>query len=74
MLIFIPQRATPDIKPALYNLLFELLQNKWRYFFSASVLTSLQSGTETVENEQQFVAIMQVGRVRMLNRAGIRGD
>ncbi|XP_033630549.1 exportin-6-like [Asterias rubens] len=55
----IAQRATPDIKPALYNLLFELLQNKWRYFFSASVLTSLQSGTETVENEQQFVAIMQ---------------
>ncbi|XP_038064327.1 exportin-6-like isoform X1 [Patiria miniata] len=55
----IAQRASPDIKPALYKLLFELLQSKWRYFFSTTVLTKLQSGAETVENEQQFVAIMQ---------------
>ena len=59
------QRSSPDIKPALYSLLTEMLQNKWRYFFSVSMLSSMHSGTETVENEQQFIAIMQVSLCKL---------
>jgi len=51
-----------DIKPALYELLHELLQNNWRYFFKDSVLTVLKAAQndENVENQQQFIDIMQV--------------
>lgn len=55
----IAERASPDIKPALYQLLFELLQNKWRYFFPSSVLNKVQGESDLVENDQQFIAIMQ---------------
>ncbi|XP_052267006.1 exportin-6-like [Dreissena polymorpha] len=53
------QRPSPDMKQVLYELLHELLMNNWRYFFKGSVLTALNSKEETLENEQQFVAIMQ---------------
>ncbi|KAI0232540.1 Exportin-6-A, partial [Lamellibrachia satsuma] len=57
----IAQKPTVDIKPALYELLHELLQNNWRYFFKDSVLTVLKSSQndENVENQQQFIDIMQ---------------
>ena len=57
-----------DIKPALYELLHELLQNNWRYFFKDSVLTVLKGAQndENVENQQQFIDIMQVSRASVL--------
>lgn len=55
----IAQRPSPDMKHVLYELLHELLLNNWRYFFKSSVLMSLNSKEETVENEPQFTAIMQ---------------
>ncbi|XP_071494224.1 exportin-6-like [Diadema antillarum] len=57
----IAERASPDIKPALYKLLFEMLQSKWRYFFNTSILASMLGAppTDNVEHEQQFITIMQ---------------
>lgn len=57
----IAQKPTVDIKHALYELLHELLQNNWRYFFKDSVLTVLKGSQndENVENQQQFIDIMQ---------------
>lgn len=63
------QKPTVDIKPALYELLHELLQNNWRYFFKDSVLTVLKSSQndENVENQQQFIDIMQVSGSSVLH-------
>ena len=55
------QRPSPDIKSTLYRLLFELLQNNWRYFFKSNVLAKIHSQNDEVYNEHQFIAIMQVG-------------
>lgn len=54
-------RASPDVKPSLFDLLHNILLHNWRYFFKTNVLTSLggQTGNEPVENEHQFTAIMQ---------------
>ena len=58
----VSQKPTVEIKPALYELLHELLQNNWRYFFKDSVLIAFKSSqnNENVENQQQFIDIMQV--------------
>ncbi|KAK3591325.1 hypothetical protein CHS0354_028435 [Potamilus streckersoni] len=55
----IAQRQSPDIKQVFYHLLHELLINNWRYFFKGSVLAALHNQTETLENMEQFVSIMQ---------------
>jgi len=44
----------------LYELLHELMLNNWRYFFKGCVLNALSNKVETVENEPQLIAIMQV--------------
>ncbi|KAI8501262.1 Exportin-6 [Branchiostoma belcheri] len=54
----IAERTIPDIKSVLFELLHHLLAHNWRFFFRSSVLDSMQSGTETVENQQQFSSIM----------------
>lgn len=57
-----PQRASPDIKAELFELLYQVLHQNWRYFFKTSVLASVQRGAaeDTMENEAQFTAAMQV--------------
>ncbi|XP_070580061.1 exportin-6-like [Ptychodera flava] len=56
----IAERSSPDIKCVLFELLHLLLLYNWRYFFRASVLDKLQSGgNESIENQPQFIAIMQ---------------
>ncbi|XP_071962753.1 exportin-6-like isoform X2 [Antedon mediterranea] len=55
----IAERQSPDIKLVLFRLLFELLQNKWRYFFPSSILTKMQSDTEAVDHTDEFIVIMQ---------------
>ena len=46
----------------MFELLYQILHQNWRYFFKTSVLTSVQRGAaeETMENEAQFTAAMQV--------------
>ncbi|XP_041473600.1 exportin-6-like [Lytechinus variegatus] len=57
----VAEKSSPDIKPALYRLLFEMLQSKWKYFFNSSLLASMLGAppTDNVEHEQQFITIMQ---------------
>ncbi|XP_006823726.1 exportin-6-like [Saccoglossus kowalevskii] len=55
----IAERSSPDIKSVLFELLHLLLLYNWRYFFRSSVLDSMKSGNETMENQPRFVAIMQ---------------
>ncbi|XP_077979557.1 exportin-6-like isoform X2 [Glandiceps talaboti] len=55
----IAERSSPDIKCVLFELLHLLLLYNWRYFFRTSILDSLQSGNENMENQPQFIAIMQ---------------
>lgn len=47
----------------MFELLYQILHQNWRYFFKTSVLTSVQRGAaeDTMENEAQFTAAMQVG-------------
>lgn len=54
-------RSSPDIKAELFELLFELLHHNWRHFFKTAVLATIQRGghEESMENQGQFVAIMQ---------------
>lgn len=56
------QRSSPDVKMELFELLYQILHNNWRFFFKSSVLASVQRGTaeEPMENEAQFVSAMQV--------------
>ena len=57
-----PQRSSPDIKAEMFELLYQVLHQNWRYFFKTSVLASVQRGMaeDTMENEAQFTAAMQV--------------
>lgn len=56
------QRSSPDVKAEMFELLYQILHQNWRYFFKTSVLTSVQRGAaeDTMENEAQFTAAMQV--------------
>ncbi|XP_048407891.2 exportin-6 isoform X2 [Stegostoma tigrinum] len=65
----IAERASPDVKMELFELLYQILHNNWRFFFKSSVLASVQRGTaeEPMENEAQFASTMQkIFRTTML--------
>lgn len=51
----------------MFELLYQILHQNWRYFFKTSVLISVQRGAveDTMENEAQFTAAMQVGFIQM---------
>uniref|UniRef100_A0A3B4FKQ4 Exportin 6 n=1 Tax=Pundamilia nyererei TaxID=303518 RepID=A0A3B4FKQ4_9CICH len=57
----VAERSSPDIKAEMFELLYQILHQNWRYFFKTSVLTSVQRGDseDTMENEAQFTAAMQ---------------
>uniref|UniRef100_A0A671WJD7 Exportin 6 n=1 Tax=Sparus aurata TaxID=8175 RepID=A0A671WJD7_SPAAU len=57
----VAERSSPDIKAEMFELLYQILHQNWRYFFKTSVLTSVQRGApeDTMENEAQFTAAMQ---------------
>ncbi|XP_060696656.1 exportin-6 isoform X2 [Hemiscyllium ocellatum] len=57
----IAERSSPDVKMELFELLYQILHNNWRFFFKSSVLASVQRGTaeEPMENEAQFASAMQ---------------
>lgn len=57
----VAERSSPDVKAEMFELLYQILHQNWRYFFKTSVLTSVQRGPgdETMENEAQFTAAMQ---------------
>ncbi|XP_063286607.1 exportin-6 isoform X3 [Pelobates fuscus] len=57
----IAERPSPDVKAELFELLFQLLHNNWRYFFRSSILDSVNrdAGDEPMENQAQFVVVMQ---------------
>lgn len=46
----------------MFELLYQILHQNWRYFFKNSVLIKVQRGAseDTMENEGQFTAAMQV--------------
>lgn len=62
LLSFLRQRPSPDVKAEMFELLYQILHQNWRYFFKNSVLMKVQRGAseETMENEAQFTAAMQV--------------
>ncbi|XP_005990742.1 exportin-6 isoform X3 [Latimeria chalumnae] len=57
----IAERSSSDVKSELFELLYQVLHNNWRYFFKSTVLASVQRGAaeETIENAPQFITIMQ---------------
>uniref|UniRef100_A0A3Q2R005 Exportin 6 n=1 Tax=Fundulus heteroclitus TaxID=8078 RepID=A0A3Q2R005_FUNHE len=57
----VAERSSPDVKAEMFELLYQILHQNWRYFFKTSVLTSVQRGgvDDTMENEAQFTAAMQ---------------
>uniref|UniRef100_A0A3Q1FV37 Exportin 6 n=1 Tax=Acanthochromis polyacanthus TaxID=80966 RepID=A0A3Q1FV37_9TELE len=57
----VAERSSPDVKAEMFELLYQILHQNWRYFFKTSVLTSVQRGAaeDTMENEVQFTAAMQ---------------
>ncbi|TRY56086.1 hypothetical protein DNTS_017930 [Danionella cerebrum] len=57
----VAERSCPDVKGELFELLFQILHQNWRYFFKSSVLSSVQraGGEEPMENQGQFTAAMQ---------------
>uniref|UniRef100_A0A4W6ES94 Exportin 6 n=1 Tax=Lates calcarifer TaxID=8187 RepID=A0A4W6ES94_LATCA len=57
----VAERSSPDVKAEMFELLYQILHQNWRYFFKTSVLTSVQRGAaeDTMENEAQFAAAMQ---------------
>uniref|UniRef100_A0A8C2XSS3 Exportin 6 n=1 Tax=Cyclopterus lumpus TaxID=8103 RepID=A0A8C2XSS3_CYCLU len=57
----VAERSSPDVKAEMFELLYQILHQNWRYFFKTSVLTSVQRGAaeDTMENEAQFTAAMQ---------------
>ncbi|XP_064637974.1 exportin-6-like isoform X2 [Lineus longissimus] len=56
----IAERSSPDIKSSVYETLHQLLLHNWRYFFKGNILTTMQkTQAEEVENQPQFVTIMQ---------------
>ncbi|XP_076324683.1 LOW QUALITY PROTEIN: exportin-6-like [Tachypleus tridentatus] len=55
----IAERPSPEVKQALFELLYQLLLNNWKYFFKTSVVDSLgQAGNEVMENKEHFTKIM----------------
>ena len=48
------------MKLVLYDLLHELLDHNWRYFFKSNILMKMNNQPEQVENVQHFTAILQV--------------
>ncbi|XP_012676980.1 exportin-6 [Clupea harengus] len=57
----VAERSCPDVKAEMFELLFQILHQNWRFFFKSSVLSSVQRGgaSEQMENEAQFTAAMQ---------------
>ncbi|XP_037544857.1 exportin-6 [Nematolebias whitei] len=57
----VAERSSPDVKAEMFELLYQILHQNWRYFFKTSVLISVQRGAveDTMENEAQFTAAMQ---------------
>lgn len=60
--VFVLQRSCPDVKAEMFELLFQILHQNWRFFFKTLVLNSVQrtGAEEHMENEAQFIAAMQV--------------
>ncbi|XP_066990340.1 exportin-6 isoform X2 [Macrobrachium rosenbergii] len=57
---FVSERASPEVKSPLFELLRCLLEHNWKYFFRPSVHISLGAGSwDSIENEAQFIQIMQ---------------
>ncbi|XP_031571842.1 exportin-6-like [Actinia tenebrosa] len=50
--------SSPDIKTEFFELLHQLLLHNWRYFFRSSLLAQM-SGHENVENQPQFISMLQ---------------
>ncbi|KAM9457944.1 exportin-6 [Clarias gariepinus] len=57
----VADRSCPDVKVEMFELLFQILHQNWRFFFKTSVLNSVQraGAEEHMENEAQFIAAMQ---------------
>ncbi|XP_069996041.1 exportin-6 [Penaeus vannamei] len=56
----VSERASPEVKGPLFELLRCLLEHNWKYFFRPSVHISLGAGNwDSIENEAQFIQIMQ---------------
>lgn len=57
----VAERSCPDVKAELFELLFQILHQNWRFFFKTSVLSSVQrtGAEEHMENQSQFTAAMQ---------------
>ncbi|XP_051573033.1 exportin-6-like isoform X2 [Myxocyprinus asiaticus] len=57
----VSERSCPDVKAEMFELLFQILQQNWRFFFKSSVLSSVQrtGAEEPMENQAQFTAAMQ---------------
>ncbi|XP_063040204.1 exportin-6 [Engraulis encrasicolus] len=57
----VAERSCPDVKAEMFELLFQILHQNWRFFFKSSVLSTVQRGGagEQMENEAQFSAAMQ---------------
>ncbi|XP_061159226.1 exportin-6 [Syngnathus typhle] len=57
----VAERSSPDVKAEMFELLYQILHQNWRYFFKTSILTSVQRGApeDAMENEAQFTAAMQ---------------
>uniref|UniRef100_A0A672QHR0 Exportin-6-like n=1 Tax=Sinocyclocheilus grahami TaxID=75366 RepID=A0A672QHR0_SINGR len=55
------RRSCPDVKAEMFELLFQILHQNWRFFFKSSVLSSVQrtGAEELMENQAQFIAAMQ---------------
>ena len=63
LLWFVLQQSCPDIKCEFYELLHQLLLHNWRFFFRSSLLAKMSAGEDTVENQPQFITIMQASEV-----------
>ncbi|KAK2571880.1 Exportin-6 [Acropora cervicornis] len=57
------EQSCPDIKCEFYELLHQLLLHNWRFFFRSSLLAKMSAGEDTVENQPQFITIMQASEV-----------
>ncbi|KTG02443.1 hypothetical protein cypCar_00034690 [Cyprinus carpio] len=57
----VAERSCPDVKAEMFELLFQILHQNWRFFFKSSVLSSVQrtGAEELMENQAQFIAAMQ---------------
>jgi hypothetical protein len=57
----ISEKAAPDVKSVLFDLLFQLLLNNWRYFFPHTVLSHMEGEAVDVSlgHREDFFAIME---------------